>query len=146
MNATQIGLFEHQTMGAPHNGTDTSIAAAKKAGRDMGTKKAQILRLFKKLNLERGWTQAEAADLFPFARSSFCSLFNALEKEGQIRKLDGATRTSIYGGECAVYVLASSAARGGGDADGEAPADGLPEGKPSNETEGGKRIEEVSRW
>lgn len=101
--STQLSLLEAQTIGAPHNGTDTSMAAAQKAGRKMGVKKARILRWFTANGGD--WTQDELSIALFLPRSTICSLTNPLEKEGRIRKLDGVTRTSQYGGECAVYVL-----------------------------------------
>jgi hypothetical protein len=62
-------------------------------------------------------TQDEASIAFLKPRHSMTASFNALVKEGRIRKLDGVTRTSQYGSECAVYVLASSAAEGYADAE-----------------------------
>jgi len=98
-----ITLLEHQTLGAPHNGTPTSIAAAQKAGPKQGTIKAHILTYL--TFSEDGITQDEASDIFLKPRQSMTAPFNALVKEGQIRKLDGVTRTSQYGAGCAVYVL-----------------------------------------
>jgi len=99
-----ITLLEHQTLGAPHNGTPTSIASAQKAGPKQGTIKAHILTYL--TFSEDGITQDEASAVFLKPRQSMTAPFNALVKEGQIRKLDGVTRTSQYGAGCAVYVLA----------------------------------------
>lgn len=101
----QLSLLEHQTIGAPHNGTDESIAAAVKAGPKQGTLKERILTW---LTLFEDVTQDEMSQALFRPRQSMTAPFNALVKEGQIRKLDGVTRTSQYGSECAVYVLAGS--------------------------------------
>jgi len=100
--AAQFSLLDHQ-LAAPHNGTPTSVAAAINAGPTFGTKKARILQWIG--YCEDGITQDELSIALFLPRSTICSLTNSLMREGRIRKLDGVTRTSQYGGECAVYVL-----------------------------------------
>jgi hypothetical protein len=115
-----ITLLDYQTLGAPHNGTPESIAAAKQVGPKQGGIKHGILVLLRLR--EEGLTQAEACMAMLKPRQSMTGAFNALEREGQIRKLDGVTRPSPDGGECAVYVL------GGGMPDEDDPAIRLPAG------------------
>jgi len=102
---TQLSLLDAQTIGAPHNGTDTSIAAAMSAGLKQGDRKGRILRWIAFCG-ESGATQDELSIALFIPRQSMTAPMNALEREGQIRKLDGVTRTSQYGAGCAVYVLA----------------------------------------
>ena len=102
---TQLSLLDAQTIGAPHNGTDTSIAAAVGAGLKQGDRKGRILRWIAFCG-ENGATQAELSDALFIKRQSMTAPCNRLVAEGKIRKLDGVTRMSSDGGECAVYVLA----------------------------------------
>jgi len=115
MSTHQLSLLDHQLMGAPHNNTETSIAAAMSAGLKQGDRKGRILRWIAFCG-ESGATQAELCDALFIKRQSMTAPVNALVKEGQIRKLDGVTRMSTDGGECAVYVL------GGGMPDEDDPA------------------------
>ena len=113
----QLSLLDAQIIGAPHNGTDESIAAAVVAGPKQGTIKDAILTLLS--YTEDGITQDEMSLVVCRPRQSMTAPFNALEREGRIRKLDGVSRTSQYGSACAVYVLAGEGVRGA-LADGEA--------------------------
>jgi hypothetical protein len=106
---SQLSLLDYQTLGAPHNGTDESIAAAKKAGPKQGDRKARIL-----LHLlycgQTGATQPELCEALNIKRQSMTAPINSLTREKRIRKLDGVTRVSSDGGECAVYVLEATPA------------------------------------
>lgn len=102
---SQLTLTEVQTIGAPYQpSSDTSIAAAVAAGPKQGTLKDRIVRWL--AFCEDGITQDEMSQVLFKPRQSMCAPFNALVREGRIRKLDGVTRTSQYGSACSVYVLA----------------------------------------
>lgn len=102
MKLVQLSLLDAQTIGAPHNGTETSVAAAKAAAPRVGTDKRRILDVFE---LRGDWTQDEIALHLFMPRSTVCARMNELEREGYVRKTN-ATRQTQYGRMAAVYRLA----------------------------------------
>lgn len=110
----QLTLYDAQVIGAPHNGTSTSIAAAVAAGPKVSPQKRRILDVMgnafdgKGFVHMGGWSQDELSFWLELPRSTICARFNELEREGLIKKTD-ATRPTRYGRQAAVYVLASSA-------------------------------------
>lgn len=108
MNASQLSLYDAQTIGAPHNGTDTSIEAAVAAGREAPARKDAILESLACWR-EYGQTQDELSIALGLSRQSITGPVNALESEGSIYKT-GERRRSRLGGSCAVYRLARTGA------------------------------------
>lgn len=105
MNSQQLSLLDHQTLGAPHNSTPTSIAAAKAAGPKVGTQKAHILdRMAHGPMVSWGYTQDELSRALYLPRSTVCARCNELEREGFIVKTN-RTRETQYGRQAAVYRL-----------------------------------------
>lgn len=96
-----MSLLDYQKLGAPHNGTPTSIVAAVAAGRKMGTRKQAVLASLRCWP-EYGQTQDELSIALDLPRSTIASVCNALEKDGHVRKTND-TRPSRYGGSCVVY-------------------------------------------
>jgi hypothetical protein len=103
----QLTLYDAQRIGAPHNGTDTSIAAAVAVADKAPTQKEHILALVADAGAY-GMTQAEIEIATGYRRSAVCGRVRDLELGGKLRKTSG-TRKSPFGVECAVYVLTSNA-------------------------------------
>lgn len=97
----QLTLFEAAVIGAPHNGTSTSIAAAKAAGPKVGTHKREIYDLL----LTGSMTQDEVSLALYMPRSTVCARMNEMEHEGLIHKTNDV-RPTQYGRMAVVYQLA----------------------------------------
>lgn len=88
-----------------HNGTATSIAAAKAVRVKINGTHARILALFAAPKWrEQGLTQADVHELTGISRQTLCPRFSELEKAGNIRKTD-RTRSSVGTRDCTVYEL-----------------------------------------
>jgi predicted ArsR family transcriptional regulator len=96
----QITLFESQVIGAPHNGTATSIEAARQA---QPNRQEQTVLAYLKGFGDLGRTQDEISRGAFIPRSAVAARCNALEKRNLIHK-DG-TRLTQYGRPAAVYKI-----------------------------------------
>jgi len=101
----QLSLYEAQTIGAPHNGTDTSVTAAVAAAPKAPTQKKQILWWIAACE-GYGATEDEIEVGMGFLRSAICARVNELVKEGLLRD-SGQRRETRWNRPAIVWVLTS---------------------------------------
>ena len=100
MNATQLSLYDSQIVGAPHNGTPTSIAAAQAATVKVTPQSRRILWYLAAVSA----TQPELSRAMFLPRSTICARCRQLEIDGLARKT-GKVRPSEYGRPSAEYAI-----------------------------------------
>jgi len=105
---SQLSLYDAQLIPAPHNGTDTSIAAAIAAGPKVGTQKRLILDWVRERAL--GATEDEIEVHCRLLRSAVCARVNELVKEGFLRD-SGQRRETRWHRPAVVWVSTSPPAR-----------------------------------
>lgn len=99
----QLSLYEAQVLGVPHNGTDTSVAAAVAVAPHRSAQEQLVLDY---LRAHGPAIQHAIADGLGLPLQSINARINALAKAGAVYDT-GVRQKTLYGRDAAVWTVAS---------------------------------------